>query len=389
MPKALILSPFFYPEPISTGKYNTFLARQLASDGFDVDVWCSHPLYPSWKVSKTSVGMPGINISRGGDKVSYPKNKFARRVFLEVWFFVFVVLRFLVNRKKYDILVPVFPPSLFMICLPLFKGKFSKVFGIVHDLQGVYASRHTGILSKILAKLITACEARAFKSCDHISYLSDSMMQIGNSSYGISRKRTSVHYPFITIEKFENLGALSEVIPDGEKSLVYSGALGEKQNPKELVELIKSVTELDNNVIAHVFSMGPIFDDLKEKYQSKKVKFHGLVEEEELPELLVRSTVQIIPQIEGSSSGSLPSKLPNLISSGVKLFCITDKGGDLDTILSGRENCIVVNSWNIDENAESLVKLLNSEHVDVADVSLQDKFKKETLVRNIARVSAA
>ena len=44
MKRVLILSPFFFPELISTGKYNTELAIQLRKQNLEVEV-CAHILY--------------------------------------------------------------------------------------------------------------------------------------------------------------------------------------------------------------------------------------------------------------------------------------------------------------------------------------------------------
>ena len=44
----LIVSPFFYPELISTGKANQHLAEAFVAEGHGVTVVCSHPLYPTW-----------------------------------------------------------------------------------------------------------------------------------------------------------------------------------------------------------------------------------------------------------------------------------------------------------------------------------------------------
>ena len=43
MKKVLLVSPFFHPERISTGLFNTKLVEGLIKKGVVVDVWCSHP----------------------------------------------------------------------------------------------------------------------------------------------------------------------------------------------------------------------------------------------------------------------------------------------------------------------------------------------------------
>jgi colanic acid biosynthesis glycosyl transferase WcaI len=64
--KTLFLSPFFFPEHISTGKYNTCLAKALVLAGHDVTVVVSHPIYPNWCAEISNAALPKIEIIRGG-----------------------------------------------------------------------------------------------------------------------------------------------------------------------------------------------------------------------------------------------------------------------------------------------------------------------------------
>ena len=53
----LIISPFFFPEPISTGKYNTELALALRDKGHNVTFLCFHPFYPNWVIKKSNLSL--------------------------------------------------------------------------------------------------------------------------------------------------------------------------------------------------------------------------------------------------------------------------------------------------------------------------------------------
>lgn len=385
MKKVLVLSPFFYPEPISTGKYNTSLVDELVKQGYEVDVWCSHPIYPSWSVSESNSQLDGVHIVRGGRLNKYPSNPLLRRAILELWFFLFLLKMFIFTSKKYDVVVPIFPPSFFALLLPLFKSKYSKIFGIVHDLQGVYADREAGAIKKTIFSLISFVEKRAFKVCDHLVYLSDGMRTTANELYRICPDKTSVSYPFVTIDEFVDCRNLSGLINDGEKSLVYSGALGEKQNGQGLIELFNSVLASDLTTVAHVFSMGPIFEVLKSEFQSSRLKFHDLVDEKDLPELLLRSKVQVVPQIQGSSNGSLPSKLPNLLASGTGVFCITDEGSELIDILKEYPQGVSVTDWDVTVNTDLLVAMLNDVADKTVNQDLLSKFTRSGLVSKISK----
>ncbi|KAF3982982.1 MAG: glycosyltransferase family 4 protein [Methylococcales symbiont of Hymedesmia sp. n. MRB-2018] len=383
MKRALILSPFFYPELIGSGKYNTHLVEEMVRQGYEVDVWCSHPIYPSWLVTESKAEINRVTIIRGGRLNRYPKNVLLRRVVLELWYLCFFLKNMLFCKKVYDVVVPIFPPSVFALLLPLFKHRFSKVFGIVHDLQGVYAERDSGFIKNMVFSLIFFVEKRAFNACDHIAYLSAGMQKTANALYLIKQDKTSVFYPFVTIDAFVDRAKLSALIKDDEKSLVYSGALGEKQNGRGLVALFEAVLARDKSVVAHLFSTGAIFSLLKEEFEFERLVFHDLVDEGDLPELLLRSRVQVIPQAEGSSNGSLPSKLPNLLASGTGIFCITDQGSELIDILEQYALGEVVTSWDVIRNSKILVDMLNKNTEKEVNKILLSKFTKETLVAKI------
>jgi len=168
-------------------------------------------------------------------------------------------------------------------------------------------------------------------------FLSDSMVERACSEYGINPNNTFVAYPFKTINSPKPANNLSDIFHPDFKHIVYSGALGEKQCPEQLLDLFLSVIRQRNDVQCHIFSRGPVFSRLQGAVGSengKRIQFHDLVAEADLPELYRNSAIQIIPQAKGTSDGAIPSKLPNILSAGCPVFCIADAGSELHKILS-------------------------------------------------------
>jgi colanic acid biosynthesis glycosyl transferase WcaI len=148
--KIFLLSPFFFPEQISTGKYNTYLAEALVLAGHDVTIFASHPIYPNWRAEISNATLPGVEIIRGGGWIAYPRSMMLRRAILELWYAWFALTNYFRLGSRPGIVIPIFPPSLFFMLLhSLMPGTVCRV-GIVHDLQGVYATRSSGIMSRIL-----------------------------------------------------------------------------------------------------------------------------------------------------------------------------------------------------------------------------------------------
>lgn len=351
----LLLSPFFFPEQISTGKYNTCLAEALVSAGHHVSVISSHPVYPNWRTEISHAGLPGMKIQRGGGWIHYPASGVLRRAVLELWYAWYALSHSFRLTDKPDIVISVFPPSLFFLLLNLWMPRSAMRVGIAHDLQGVYAARTGGWFYRALNYAIHQVEKICFNACDKMIFLSSSMAGRAIAEYQLNTARCSVQYPFVTItDEICNDVELLETLSPDTFNVVYSGALGVKQNPYGLYAFMNKITCTQANVQCHIFSAGPMFDQLRIAKQSDekcKVHFHPLVQAGQLAELYARSDVQIIPQALNTSEGSLPSKLPNLLAAGVPVFVICEPGGELGELVKAADAGVVAHTWDSDELA--------------------------------------
>jgi len=370
--RILLISPFFSPELISTGKFNTDLVLALRDKGNIITVICSHPFYPNWKPKRSNIQIDGIDIIRGGGNIRYFNKVILRRIILEIWYTFFVLIKIFKFRKKIDIIIPVFPPSLaFYAILPFIEKRIVKI-GMVHDLQEVYASNKRGTFNKIIRFFINKIEKHVFKSCDKLIFLSNEMLETAKVHYNLDESKLIVQYPFSTYNNDKITNDLEIIMPKNKRHIVYSGALGEKQNPKQLYSFFNQASKNINNTMFHFFSQGNVFNNLKSENKNKNIKFHDLVPKENVTELYKRSTVQIIPQLPNTSKGSLPSKLPNLLSAGCNILAITDKGSEIESLFNKYNLNTVVTLWDIEELCFVLENILekkrieNSNHIKIA-----------------------
>lgn len=368
----IILSPFFYPENISTGRYNTHLVKRLKDLGHQITVFSSFPFYPDWKPQKSHLGMDGVSIKRGG-YFKYHRNIFIRRIQLELWF-AFYILRNFVHLKDADQIISVFPPVFFGLIIGIFfKGKHTI---IVHDLQSVMSSAAGSQSENILAEIIGFVEKTVYLRCKKIIFLSKSMRNAAENSFNAKFPNSSVCYPFTTLVNSVNKNKLHHYFPYGHKHIVYSGALGEKQNPKGLVKLFKLLNSGRQDTTCHIFSSGPYFEYFKGREQELancRVYLHNIVEDSLLTDLYRKSYVQIIPQVNGTSSGAIPSKLPNIAKANCPVFCITDNNSELREILL---KCQIPykchSSWNISDLYRELSSFIDQLENQLRPSSLQE-----------------
>lgn len=392
--RVLLISPFFFPEEISTGKYNSHLVKALGEKGHSVRVVTSYPLYPDWVPKVTQKTLEGVDIHRGGLGVRYPKSQVPRRIVLELWFAWHAMKHVFRWRNDVDLLIVIFPPVFFMLFAHILLPKRVVRIGIVHDLLGVMATSAKKHSRKIIAKLIRSVESFAFSKCDRLVCLSESMRNVIVEKYRISERKCSVHYPFVsTAYSTSNTNQLSDIFDENHLHVVYSGALGEKQKPAELSEFFQLLSTSRKDLKCHIFSRGPLFDKLRRNASLSsvdRVYFHDLVPEELLTELYDRSTVHIIPQSEGVSAGAFPSKLPNLLAHGVPVFAICDTSSELATVVAKMGYGRHVDTWDIptlvDEMASFLVDIGEVSHSDIRSrygKSLLGTFSVDNLVENL------
>jgi len=364
-PSVLLLSPFFYPEKISTGKYNTYLAEEFVAQGVGVTVIASHPLYPGWRPEKTDAALPGIVINRGGAWIRYPKSALLRRAILELWYAWHVLTSFVRLKLQPTCVVAVFPPSLFFLMLARIIPRGCRKVGVVHDLQGVYASRSKRVLSQLVNLAIHFVESQCFRSCDRLIFLSSSMANRAILEYGLDKNKCAVCYPFVALSENQDVaGADLAHLLDGKKTnVVYSGALGDKQNPDGLFAFFSRLVSARLDVSCHIFSAGPHFERLRSAHGEKGnaesvVQFHDLVATKYLDELYTRSDIQIIPQADGTADGSLPSKLPNLMAAGVPVFVICETGSELADLVREAGAGGASHTWDASVLVDEFVQLL-------------------------------
>ncbi len=367
----LLISPFFYPEKISTGKYNTFVARELIDRGFKVDVVTMFPFYPKWKIEKSSPPFDGARVYRYGTWLRFPKSQILRRLVLEVSFTILLLKHFLTNKGNHGTVILIFPPVLFNLFLSKRLAK-SRTIGIIHDVQGIMAKTKNSSLRNWISTLIARIERKSYEKTDILICLSNSMKQSITSSYKIDPKKTKVFYPFIStkdIDPSNCYSRLEKMFNKDARHIVYSGALGEKQRPEFLLKIFEELCRRNSDIHCHFFSNGPSFESLKDLISSglrNRILCHDLVDESDLSELMYRSDIQIIPQAPGTGAGAFPSKLPNLLAHGTPIFAICDENSELANILKEVKSAHTISNWNIsiaaDEIESFIIEMRSSDH---------------------------
>ena len=216
---------------------------------------------------------------------------------------------------------------------------------MVHDLQEIYSTEKQGYLYKVVSKIIHYIEKKCLNNCNKLVFLSSEMMNEAKKLYGLANVTLEIQYPFYNIVD-KKTNELDLIFDNKKNNIVYSGALGEKQNPEKLYNFFNYASHRIENSVFYIFSKGSIYDKLKKNNSNPNIKFYNLVKKDCVFELYTKSDVQVLPQKENTSKGSLPSKLPNLLFSGCKVFTITDNGSEIDKLFTSRDIGEVATKWD-------------------------------------------
>ena len=292
----------------------------------------------------------------------YPKWPMLRRLLLEFWYLCFLAYELPRYKSSTAAVITVVPPVLYLPFSRRILRKGVPIVGIVHDLQSIFLEKSSSLPMRALAALIRRMEGAALRNCDSLIFLSQSMASRAIEQYGLDGTNCFVHLPFVSRPSIGGNGQeLVEIFTPNCRACVYAGALGEKQNSERLVECFVALVKAESGIVCHCFSRGPMFNHLRRKYENIfGIKFHDLVDERDLPELLARSDIQVVPQLFGTSEAALPSKLPNLIAAGVPVLAICDEVSEVGRIVLKARAGSVVHSWDPDAISAAALNLLNA-----------------------------
>ncbi len=373
------------------------LARALKHADCSVSVVCFHPFYPEWRIQpvEDATTSDWETVSRGGATIRFPRSQIIRRLILETSFWWHNrKSRHLFDETEFDAVIDILPPNAFSFVRLGARARKTPKIGIVHDLQGLLVAAPQSAFRRLVGVFVRYLEGRALHSSSHLIFLSEAMQEAAVNLYGVDPSESSICYPFSTLDTSADSSGAPILDPDFQ-SVVYSGALGEKQDPMALYDLMDRIASEMDGVKAYIFSAGSYFQDLKAKAAAagSKLEFRDLVPIEDLAKLLDESDLQIIPQKLGFSDGAFPSKLPNIVESGTAVLAITDPDSELNSMVSRYPLGETLNDWDIDAALRASRRLLDKTQDEAAtdaarDSELRREFHESKIVKTVFDILA-
>lgn len=333
----LLLSQFYWPEPIGSGPPIARTASLLAKRFAGITVFTTRPHYPLGRVhSHYAEGdhdreiHEGVAIERFWTIAARGGGVLAR-LFSETAFFLALLWRAIIRPlPACDILVTVSPSVLTVLAGTLLALGRRRHVCIVHDIQSGLAKDLEAGGGRLVASVVRVIERVAFNSAHEVIVLSDGMAQ-ELRAMGIVRP-ISVLPPLFDIDAVMP-GPLPKA---GQKRVLYSGNLGRKQGIEQILDaavlLQRDRPDIRILIRGHGSRRGALHARAAQ-LGLRNVEFADLVPEAELSAEIAAHAVHLVPQLPEGARFAMPSKIFMIMAAARPAICTADAGTPLHSFM--------------------------------------------------------
>jgi len=353
--KILLISQNYFPEPTGIGKYNGEMIEWLAGQGYDCTVVTAYPYYPYWKVQvpytnrwyKKEVlayGASGTRVTVYRCPSYIPAEPTGGKRMLQdmsFWFFKsWAVLKLLLSRRKYDLIITVAPPF-HLAYLGLLVRKFSggKLLYHIQDLQ-IEAAQDLGMLSgspKLFERLYRV-ERDIMDKADYVSTISEGMIE----KVRAKTSKEVLFFPnwadtsyFFPIAGKEELKAQWGYRPD-DLIFLYSGAIGEKQGLENII-YAAGLLKHESKIKFIICGSGPYREKLMRMAGAEaltNINFLPVQEKDKFNAFLNLADFHLVLQKANAGDLVMPSKLTTILAVGGASIVTSSPGTSLYNVVS-------------------------------------------------------
>lgn len=359
--KILVYSISSPPEKTGIGKYNGEMINYFGELGHEVELLTTFPFYPAWKILDgykqrfiEKENNEGVKITRLWSFL--PRRVTSLKRILKELSFYLLSLFYLLFRRfkgyKPDVILYVAPPFILPFGIKSIFRKSKHVYHI-QDFE-VDAAIQLNMLPSFMESFLKRLEKSILKNMDLISTISEGMLrklktkgEFKNICLFPNWVDDHQIFPNKSIWLHQQIGVL-----ETKKLIVYSGNIGEKQGLDKLPSIMKSF-ENNQDIFFVIIGEGTFKKRLTELLETSGISNYtsmGLVEKEDLNKMLNSSFIQLVLQRSEGADSFLPSKLTNILATGIPSVVTTEKGTGLYDIISKNECAVTV-----PENLEGIV----------------------------------
>ncbi|UPK25700.1 WcaI family glycosyltransferase [Bradyrhizobium sp. 195] len=347
--RVLLVGINYAPDLIGVAKYNTELCESLAAEGHEVKVITAPPYYPAWKIPpefKSSYfrarDINGVRVRRTPIYVpEHPSG--SKRLVHHASFALTSAAPVLFEALSWrpDVMIAV-APSLMSAAVVSFVARRvgAKSWLHVQDFE-VDAAFDLGLLrNPSLRKWMLRAEAAILKSFDHVSTISQAMVErLRIKGLGLDKTTevrnwidTKAICPGSRTTKYRQELNLSE----GDIVALYSGTMSNKQGLELVIEAAIALEKSHPHIHFILAGEGPHKPRLEQLAAGYcNIHFLGLQPNDSFNQLMATADFHLIPQKAEAADLVLPSKLGAIFASARPVIAMAEEGTGLAAEVTG------------------------------------------------------
>lgn len=345
MPRVLLVTTNYWPEPTGIALYATDLAETLVTLGHSVTVLTSLPHYPWWKIpaefNYICEGLSshrGVTLVRAQHLVPNSMNVLVRiRFEVSLWFNLRRVSKlFLVN--DFDLVIAYIPT----VAAGIVGMRIARQFGIpcgliVQDLSGAGAKQsglRGGALFSHVAQFV---ESKVLHGADRLVVISPAIQEV-LMAIGVPEKRITqiTNYSAKQISSREKYSARERFgWSSNDFIVIHTGNMGVKQNLENVI-LAADLLRDDLTIRIYLVGHGNQESHLKDLCKGRvNIAILPSVSNEDYVALLASADLLLINERPTQMDMSLPSKLTSYLFSDRPVLAAIPRNGATWSFLEG------------------------------------------------------
>lgn len=370
MKKILIFSAYYEPETAASLYLSTNLYETLASNGYEIELFCPVPTrgvsneirkyYKKHKIEKKrNFTIRRISLLKEG------KNSIGR-AFRYVLMNIKFIFKALVIKAD-AIFVQSTPPTQGAMAAIIKKIKH---IPFIYNLQDVFPdslvssgmTKEGGFIWKVGRKI----ENFTYKNADKIIVISNDMKN-NIMKKGVKEGKIAVIYNWVDTDKVNYVEPnKNKLFKDLELNkdnfyVVYAGNLGHSQGIETILETAKKLNS-NRKIKFIIFGGGTEFNNVKKKISNERnISLYPLQPPERVPEVYSLGSCSIVSCKKGVGKGAIPSKTCNIMACSSPILLSFDDNTELQRIVEDNNVGLFSEAENYNKLAENIITLFSEE----------------------------
>lgn len=385
--KILKLSPYYYPEQVSSSHLSDDLEEALVKEGIDIEIYAPTPTrgisddvrnkYKKIKYEEFKDGHIKLHRFNMFPEKRNPIIRGLRYIFVNVIQYFKAI-----KSKDIDVVYAAStPPTQGMLCAMVAKKltkKYDKKVSFIYNLQDVFpdslVSAGLATEGSIIWKLGRKIENYTYKNADTIIVISE---DIKNNiiKKGVSESKIKVISNWVDTDEIRPVNEEDNFLYDelGLKKntfkIVYAGNLGKMQGISMLIDVAIMLKE-DKDIEIIIFGNGVEKDTLIKRIQKeelKNIRIYPLQSPDKVSEVYSMGDICLVSCKKGLGKGAFPSKTVSIMATGTPIIAAFDYNSELCSIVEKYDTGVCVEP----ENASEFVEVVTTLKEDIEQ--LKDK----------------